>query len=54
MKYNQELKIMLIKANKSKKWLQAKLGFDRQTFWRKVKSNSLTEGQKNKIKNLLK
>jgi len=53
MKYNQELNIMLAKANKTKGWLQSKLGFDRQTFWRKVSKDKLTDGQKEKIKKLL-
>jgi len=53
MKYNQELNIMLAKANKTKRWLQSKLGFDRQTFWRKCSKDKLTDGQKEKIKKLL-
>ena len=53
MKYTQELNILLAKANKNKKWLAAKLGFERQTFWRKVSQDKLSEGQKSRIVNIL-
>lgn len=49
MSYKEELAAKLIETGIKKKWLAARMGIPKVTFWRKVIRDTLTKEQKEKI-----